>query len=126
MLSFGIWKVVVCKNVVTMWHNMLVVDDWWPTTDLVEMVKSSKQKKGNREHYQRNDIVDVTLMVQESDLVPRNGLGHVLKVHHEQNGVNDHEDAGHLDHCESSLYDLVNLSAAIQIKAAKRLFLILH
>jgi hypothetical protein len=49
MLSFGIWKVVVCENVVTMWHNMLVADDWWPTTDLVEMVKSSKQKKGNRE-----------------------------------------------------------------------------
>jgi len=65
-------------------------------------------------------------MVQESDLVPRNGLGHVLEIHHKQNSVNDHKYAGYLNHCESSLYNLINLSATIQIKASKRLFLILH
>jgi hypothetical protein len=126
MFELGIWQVVVCKDVVAMWYNMLVVDDWWPATNLVEMVESSEQKKGNREHYQRNHIVNVTLMVQESDLVPRNGLGHVLEIHHKQNSVNDHKYAGHLNHCESSLYNLINLSATIQIKASKRLFLILY
>lgn len=41
MLDLGIWEVVVCKNIVTMWNNMRVADDWWPTSNLVEMVKSS-------------------------------------------------------------------------------------
>jgi len=41
MLDLGIWKVVVCKNIVTMWDNMRIADDWWATSYLVEMVKSS-------------------------------------------------------------------------------------
>ena len=126
MLEFRIWKIVICENVVSMWNDMLVVYDWWATSNLIKVVESSENDKGNGEHSQRNHVIDISLMVKESNLISRNGLGHILKVHHEQNGVNDHENARNLDHGESSLYDLINLGAAIQIKASERLLLILN
>lgn len=65
-------------------------------------------------------------MIQESDLILLNNLGHVLKVHNEQNQEDRDHQESNLDHGESSRNNIISLLAAFEIETSIILLLILH
>ena len=69
MFEFGVWQVVVSKDVVTMWHDVLVIDNWGTATNLVEMVESSHQEKDNKLDCHWDHVPNIALVVKESNLV---------------------------------------------------------
>lgn len=119
MFSFWVWQVVVSKDVVAMWHDVLIIDNWWTASNLVELVESSHHEEDYKLDCHGDHVPNITFVVKESNLVSRNGLGHVLQIHHEQNCINDHENACYFNKSESSLNDLIDLGAAIQVEAAE-------
>jgi len=81
MLQFRIRQIVVGIDIIAMGDNMWEMDNWLPHSDLIEVIEFLHQKHENAKNNHWEEAVNISFVIEESDLIPGNGFGHILEVH---------------------------------------------
>lgn len=93
---------------------------------LREVIECLHQGEDEADNEDGNERDPIALVVEQSGLVPRNRVAHVLQVHNEYEKVEHEEHSQDHDHIATALNNLVDLLAASKVQAPEDVFLILR